>query len=65
MRKNLVSARKAKGYTQVYVAEQISITSRQYQGLEAGSSNGRVIVWEKLKQLLDAPSIDYLLVNEQ
>ena len=60
MRTNLIKARKAKGLTQKQVAEKIDICVRQYQKLEAGTSNGSIELWCKLKKLLNI-SIDCLL----
>lgn len=61
MRGNLVYTRKIKGYTQSELASRLGITERQYQRLEAGTSKGSVDVWEKLKIILHAKSIDWLL----
>nr|DAS18888.1 MAG TPA: helix-turn-helix domain protein [Caudoviricetes sp.] len=60
-RLNLISARKNKQYTQTELASKLNITERQYQRLEAGTSKGSVDVWEKLKLILRAESIDWLL----
>lgn len=61
MRTNLLNARKSLGYTQQEISENLGITKRQYQSLEAGTSDGSVKVWQQLKQILHAKSIDYLL----
>lgn len=61
MRLNLINARKKQGYTQFELSNELGITERQYQRLEAGTSKGSVTVWENLKQLLHAKTIDYLL----
>lgn len=61
MRENLMNARKSKGYIQMQLAEQLGITMRHYQALEAGTSDGSIKVWEKLKTILHAKSIDWLL----
>lgn len=50
-----------KGLTQVDIANELGITVRQFNRLEAGTSNGSVKVWQHLKELLGAKSIDYLL----
>lgn len=42
IRKNLISARKHKCLTQFQVANSIGISYRQYQRLEAGTSNGSI-----------------------
>lgn len=60
MRKNLINARKGNNLTQAETAKRISITTRHYKALEAGTSDGSVKVWQKLKDLFNKP-IDYLL----
>jgi transcriptional regulator with XRE-family HTH domain len=60
MRINLIKVRKGKSLTQKQVAEKIGICVRQYQKLEAGTSNGSVEIWCKLKDLFNKP-IDCLL----
>ena len=60
-RENLIKARKKYNYTQETISEKLGITSRQYQRLEAGTTKGSVDVWEKLKVILRAKSIDWLL----
>lgn len=62
-RVNLIRARKIHGYTQQELASKLDITERQYQRLEAGTSKGSVDVWEKLKLILRAESIDWLLMQ--
>lgn len=61
MRKNLIKARKKAKYTQFELSNKLGITERHYQNLEAGTSKGSVDVWEKLKFILHAKSIDWLL----
>ena len=61
MRNNLINARKKAKYTQKQIAENLQITERQYQRLEAGTSKGSVDFWERAKILFNAKSIDYLL----
>jgi DNA-binding XRE family transcriptional regulator len=60
LRKNLIAERRLKDFTQVQTARQIGITSRQYQALEAATSDGSLKVWDKLSKLFGKP-IDYLL----
>ena len=60
MRKNLMFARKEKQLTQAELAKTLGVTQRHYNRLEAGTSNGAIPVWEKLKQITGKP-IDYLL----
>lgn len=60
MRKNLIKERKQKKLTQADTAQAIGITDRQYARLEAGTSDGSIKVWLKLKDLFHK-SIDYLL----
>lgn len=61
MRENLINMRIKRGYTQSELALKVNITERHYQSLEAGTSYGSVKVWEKLKVILHAKSIDWLL----
>lgn len=61
MRENLINARKRQGYTQSELANKLGITERQYQRLEAGTSDGSIQVWQNLKIILRTKSIDYLL----
>lgn len=61
MRKKLKNARKEKGYTQEEMAKYLNITLRHYQSLEAGTSEGSVGVWKRLREKLEAKSIDDLL----
>ena len=58
--KNLIIMRKKSNFTQAEVAKLIGITDRQYARLEAGTSDGSIKVWGKLKDLFHKP-IDYLL----
>ena len=60
MRTNLINERKKKKLTQTEIAKILGITDRQYARLEAGTSNGRIKVWQSLKDLFQK-SIDYLL----
>lgn len=62
MRKNLIAKREQKKLTQAETAKAIGITTRQYINLEAGTSDGSVKVWQKLKDLFKT-SIDTLLEN--
>ena len=64
MRKNLINKRKNKNLTQVEIAEKLAISERQYQNLEAGTSNGSIKIWSKLKDILNAETIDFLLEQE-
>lgn len=63
MRKNLITERKQKKLTQAETANKIGITARHYKALEAGTSDGSIKVWLKLKDLFHKP-IDYLLEQE-
>ena len=60
LRQNLKNARLERPYTQAEVAKYIGITKRQYQAIEAGTSDGSVKVWRKLKDLLNKPIDDLL-----
>ncbi len=64
MRKNLITARQKKGLTQIEISEKIGISPRQYQNLEAGTSDSSVKTWQKLKDVLNVQSIDYLLIDD-
>ena len=64
MRKNLKNARQKIQLTQAELAEKLDITLQHYQRLEAGTSEGSVKVWSRLKEILNVPSIDYLLKQE-
>lgn len=63
MRTNLINVRKSKKLTQAETAKLIGITDRQYQRLEAGTSDGSVKVWQRLSELFNK-SIDRLLEQE-
>lgn len=60
LRTNLINRRKKNKLTQTEVAKMLGVTTRQYQALEAGTSDGSIKVWYKLKDLFHKP-IDYLL----
>ena len=64
MRANLINARNEHQLTQAEMAEKLNISTRHYRTLEAGTSEGSVKVWNKLKEILNAPSIDHLLEQE-
>ena len=64
MRKNLINARQNKNLTQVEVAKILEVSERQYQRLEAGTSDGSIKIWRKLKDILNAETIDCLLEQE-
>lgn len=63
MRKNLINTREKKHLTQAEMAKQLNVSVRQYQNLEAGTSDGSVRVWQRLKEIT-GESIDYLLEQE-
>lgn len=65
MRKNLINLRKKIGLTQAQTAMKLGICIRQYKSLESGTSEGSVKVWQHLKELLGAKSIDFLLKQEK
>ena len=60
MRNNLIEARRRKELTQKQLAEQLNISERHYQAIEAGTSEGSLKVWKQLKQLFNL-SIDHLI----
>ncbi len=64
MRKNLKDLRKKRGFSQKELAEKIDISERQYQRIEAGTSDGSVALWQNLKAILKSNTIDYLLEQE-
>lgn len=65
VRKKLISLRQKNGMTQAETAAKLGICVRQYKSLEAGTSDGSVKVWQHLKELLGAKSIDLLLEQEK
>ncbi len=64
MRKNIINARQNKNLTQVEVAKILEVSERQYQRLEAGTSDGSIKIWRKLKDILNEETIDCLLEQE-
>ncbi len=64
VRKNLKDLRKKRGFSQKELAEKLNISERQYQKLEAGTSNGSVALWQNLKTILQSKTLDYLLEQE-
>jgi len=64
MRTNLIKSRQNKDLTQVELAKKLNISERQYRSLEAGTSDGSIKIWRKLKDILNAETIDYLLEQE-
>ncbi len=64
MRKNLKDLRKKRGFSQEEIDEKLGISARQYQRLEAGTSDGSVALWLNLKAILKSKTIDYLLEQE-
>ena len=61
MRKNLKDLRKKRGFSQNELAEKLNISERQYQRLEAGTSDGSIALWQNLKIILQSETLDYLL----
>lgn len=64
MRKNLRDLRKKRGFSQKELAAKLDISERQYQKIEAGTSDGSVALWQNLKAILKNKTIDYLLEQE-
>ncbi len=64
MRINLINLRKKRGFKQKEIAKKLGISTRQYQRLETGNSNGSIEIWYKLKNILNSETIDYLLEQE-
>lgn len=52
MRKILKEARAAAGLTQQQMADKLGVSLRQYQRIEAGSSNGSFENWDALEDIL-------------
>lgn len=62
-RQNLINTRKNANLTQAQISDKLNISVRQYQRIEAGTSNGSLEIWLKLKSILNQ-SIDYLTSQE-
>jgi DNA-binding XRE family transcriptional regulator len=62
LRKNLIQARTVKELTQVELSKLIGTSERNYQYIEAGTSNGSLSLWKKLSKVL-GQSIDTLLTE--
>jgi DNA-binding XRE family transcriptional regulator len=60
LRKNLIQARAEKELTQLELSKLVGTSERNYQYLEAGTSNGSLSLWKKLSNVL-GKSIDLLL----
>ena len=63
MKLHLIQKRKDHNMTQEEVATFLNVTTRHYQALEAGNSDGSVKVWQQLAQRFGT-TIDYLLEQE-
>lgn len=63
LRNKLKAARKKADLTQTEVAKHLRITVRQYQAIEAGTSDGSIKVWRKLSELFHE-TIDSLLAQD-
>lgn len=57
---NLKAARKERRFTQSKLAKTLGISTRHYQDLEYGVSEGSVQIWRQLAQILNF-TIDHLL----
>jgi len=64
VRKNLKNLRKKRGFSQKELAAKLDISERQYQRIEAGTSDGSIALWLNLKAILKSKTIDYLLEQE-
>ncbi len=51
MRENLRAARKAVGMTQQAMADELGISLRYYQNIEAGERTGDFAIWDKLEDI--------------
>ena len=54
MRETLIKKRQQKKITQKELARELGISERQYQNLEAGTSEGKMKYWFKLSEILGA-----------
>lgn len=50
-RERLKEARKAAGMTQQAVADELEVTVRHYQKMEAGDITGSIRLWDELEDL--------------
>ena len=64
VRKNLINERKKAQLTQKEIALKLNLSLRQYQSLEAGTSNGSIKTWQHLRRLF-GKTIDYLLETKE
>lgn len=53
MRSNLIKTRKKRRLSQKQTAKELGITERQYQKIEAGTSDGSMKIWRKLSAMFD------------
>ena len=53
-RENLKAARKSAGMTQQQTADEVGISLRYYQNIEAGERNGNCALWDALEDLFGA-----------
>jgi DNA-binding XRE family transcriptional regulator len=60
MRPRLIQERKKHKLTQEGAASFLNITTRHYQALESGDSDGSVKIWEQLSQRFDTSINDLL-----
>jgi DNA-binding XRE family transcriptional regulator len=60
---NLIQLHKNSQLTQNEMAEFLKITTRRYQALEAGTSDGSVKIWQQLAQKFNT-TVDFLLQQE-
>lgn len=51
MRKNLKEARQKAGMTQQEMADELEISLRYYQNIEAGDRTGDFILWDTLEDI--------------
>lgn len=62
-RPHLIEKRKEHDLKQEEVANFLRITTRHYQALEAGTSDGSVKIWKQLAKRFNT-TVDYLLEQE-
>ena len=64
MRGNLKTARIAKKFSQKSLANQLGVSERLIQHMEAGTRKGSVDIWIELSSLLEQP-IAYLYLDDE
>lgn len=55
MRMNLKSMRISREMTQKQIAEELGISLRFYQHIEAGTRKGNIELWDKIEDIFNVP----------